>query len=232
MSSKSVFHGTFRITGCYLQSTGYWTPKAPHMGLDLVGVTSKQIYSPVSGKVEFAGNTGDGFGNYVRIRSASDNRKYYLCHMASIAVKSGQAVDYGTPIGIMGATGNATGPHTHFEIRDDKGNRYSPADYLGLPNKQSTYTDSHVTAPKSSAGTPFPGAQFFGPGKVNQYILQLGKALVAKGYGKHYKVGPSTSWGDADRLNVQDFQRAQGWSGSDADGIPGAETWKRLGLGG
>ncbi|MGW0659406.1 peptidoglycan-binding protein [Streptodolium elevatio] len=84
------------------------------------------------------------------------------------------------------------------------------------------------------ATTPFPGAQYFGPGKSNAYITQLGKALVAKGFGSHYREGPGPSWGTADQRATSAFQRAQGWTGTDADGIPGRETWARLmaGLGG
>jgi hypothetical protein len=74
----------------------------------------------------------------------------------------------------------------------------------------------------------FPGVQYFGTGKANEYILMLGQQLVKKGYGKHYKVGPSQTWGEADRLNVRDFQLAQGWKGSGADGIPGPFTWLLL----
>ena len=55
-----------------------------------------------------------------------------------------------------------------------------------------------------------------------------GHENVAKGFGRYYREGPGPSWGEADRLNVQDFQRAQGWTGDDADGFPGPETWARL----
>ncbi|WP_274558031.1 peptidoglycan-binding protein [Streptomyces spiramyceticus] len=75
---------------------------------------------------------------------------------------------------------------------------------------------------------PFPGKGAFGPGKSNDSILALGRQLVKRGFGSHYKVGPSRDWGEADRLNVRAFQRAQKWSGSDADGYPGPETWRRL----
>lgn len=75
---------------------------------------------------------------------------------------------------------------------------------------------------------PFPGRDKFGPGKVNDWIQLLGEQLVAKGYGRHYSVGPTPDWGNADKLNVQDFQHAQGWTGNDADGYPGPETWRRL----
>ncbi|MGW6238361.1 peptidoglycan-binding protein [Streptomyces sp. NPDC055094] len=74
----------------------------------------------------------------------------------------------------------------------------------------------------------YPGRGAFGPGKVNVSVLQLGKQLVRKGFGTHYKVGPSKTWGEADRLNVAAFQRSCGWAGKDADGYPGPETWRLL----
>lgn len=75
---------------------------------------------------------------------------------------------------------------------------------------------------------PFPGRDRFGPGKNNASVTLLGQQLVRKGYSKHYTSGPGPKWSEADRKNVEAFQRAQGWTGSDADGIPGPETWKRL----
>ncbi|MFF2194268.1 peptidoglycan-binding protein [Streptomyces sp. NPDC058157] len=74
----------------------------------------------------------------------------------------------------------------------------------------------------------FPGAGHFRPGQVNEHVLTLGRQLVRKGFGRHYAIGPSTSWGEADRRNVAEFQRAQGWTGTDADGYPGEHTWRRL----
>jgi hypothetical protein len=75
---------------------------------------------------------------------------------------------------------------------------------------------------------PFPGPDKFGPGKRNGHITLLGQQLVRKGYGKHYTQGPGPKWSDADRKNVEAFQRAQGWTGRSADGLPGPETWSRL----
>ncbi|MFJ1707801.1 peptidoglycan-binding protein [Kitasatospora sp. NPDC088346] len=75
---------------------------------------------------------------------------------------------------------------------------------------------------------PFPGTAVFGPGQVNTYVTQLGQQLVRKGFGRYYTQGPGPGWGEADRLNVQAFQQAQGWRGTEADGYPGPDTWKRL----
>ncbi|MEU6125857.1 peptidoglycan-binding protein [Streptomyces sp. NPDC047123] len=79
-----------------------------------------------------------------------------------------------------------------------------------------------------SSTTAFPGAQHFRPGQSNAQVTRLGRQLVKKGYGKHYTQGPGPRWSEADRRNVEAFQRAQGWRGKDADGYPGPETWRRL----
>lgn len=79
-----------------------------------------------------------------------------------------------------------------------------------------------------SSSSSYPGGGAFGPGKSNSHITTLGKQLVKKGYGRHYTSGPGPSWSESDRRNVEAFQRAQGWTGKDADGYPGPETWRRL----
>ncbi|KAB1142691.1 NlpC/P60 family protein [Streptomyces luteolifulvus] len=94
-----------------------------------------------------------------------------------------------------------------------------------------------VTAPAAAPPAPpapppavpgYPGPAVFRPGAANEYITQLGKQLVKKGFGKHYTTGPGPRWTEADRRGVEDFQRAQGWRGGAADGYPGPETWRRL----
>ncbi|MER5482622.1 peptidoglycan-binding protein [Streptomyces sp. NPDC002812] len=82
------------------------------------------------------------------------------------------------------------------------------------------------SAPKPAP--PFPGRDKFGAGKNNASITMLGQQLVRKGYGDAYTSGPGPKWSEADRKNVQAFQRAQGWTGSDADGLPGPKTWSLL----
>ncbi|GAA4082557.1 peptidoglycan-binding protein [Streptomyces shaanxiensis] len=83
-------------------------------------------------------------------------------------------------------------------------------------------------APASHGVPGYPGRTMFRPGANNKYVTQLGRQLVKKGYGKHYKTGPGSRWGEADRRGVEAFQRAQGWRGGAADGYPGPETWRRL----
>ena len=85
-----------------------------------------------------------------------------------------------------------------------------------------------------SGGSPavdkdaFPGASKFGPGANNPYVTRLGQMLVQRGAKRFYTVGPGPKWGMADKNATRAFQQAQGWTGKDADGIPGAATWKLL----
>ncbi|WP_326765746.1 peptidoglycan-binding protein [Streptomyces sp. NBC_01591] len=81
---------------------------------------------------------------------------------------------------------------------------------------------------ESNPGSKFPGRGYFRPGQSNSHVGRLGKQLVKKGFGKYYTSGPGPRWTEADRRNVEAFQRAQGWRGGAADGYPGPETWRRL----
>ncbi|MDH6517726.1 hypothetical protein M2163_005292 [Streptomyces sp. SAI-135] len=74
----------------------------------------------------------------------------------------------------------------------------------------------------------YPGRKYFRAGATNDHVLRLGKQLVKRGFGDHYKVGPSREWGEADRLNVRDFQKSRPELRGDADGYPGPLTWRLL----
>ncbi|WP_406360058.1 peptidoglycan-binding protein [Streptomyces sp. NBC_01544] len=97
---------------------------------------------------------------------------------------------------------------------------YVPYRYKGL----STATGSST----SKAIPTFPGAAKFGPGAGSADVTRLGRMLVDRGGKRFYKVGPGPDWGDADRRATQTFQKAQGWSGKEANGIPGPDTWRLL----
>ncbi|MFZ3470583.1 peptidoglycan-binding protein [Streptomyces sp. 4.24] len=109
--------------------------------------------------------------------------------------------------------------------------KYLPYRFNGLAG--SVVPDPAVGEPPAPGGTPavsatFPGASKFGPGADNAYVAQLGRMLSDRGGSRFYPKGVSTRWSDSDRLATQAFQRAQGWTGADADGMPGAHTWRLL----
>ena len=85
-----------------------------------------------------------------------------------------------------------------------------------------------ATGGSPSAAPAFPGRGYFKPGQSNSHVARLGKQLVKRGYGAFYRSGPGPRWTEADRRNVEAFQRSLGWRGSAADGYPGPETWRRL----
>ncbi|MGW0756120.1 peptidoglycan-binding protein [Streptomyces sp. NPDC002814] len=68
----------------------------------------------------------------------------------------------------------------------------------------------------------------YGYGAKGDHVTKVGRALVAKRHGDHYKSGPGPNWTDADTLNYAEFQRSLGYSGADADGVPGETTLRKL----
>jgi len=140
------FYGTFRVTQIYKGST--------HKGLDMVGVSSKEIHSTVDGVVEVAGwdvkagaaavDTTYGLGQYARIRGAVTGYRYYFGHMSKLLVAAGQTIKKGDIIGIEGSTGNSTGSHVHYEIRKTTNNStfLNVSEISGIPNQLGTYTEA------------------------------------------------------------------------------------------
>lgn len=146
MATKICFTGDFKVTCEYGRKGTAWK-SGVHQGIDLVGITSKNVYSICNGVVERAGYDNGGFGNYVRIKEDGTENRIYLAHLEKIYVKVGQKVTYTTVVGLMGATGNATGPHTHVEIRKFQNgvavSKLNPASYMGIPNKVGTYNSAN-----------------------------------------------------------------------------------------
>ncbi|MFE9044249.1 peptidoglycan-binding protein [Streptomyces sp. NPDC007818] len=107
--------------------------------------------------------------------------------------------------------------------------RYKGLAGTGTGGGTGTGAGGGTTAPGGSA---YPGAAKFGPGANNAHVTALGRMLVERGAGRYYTRGPGPKWGEADRRATQAFQRAQGWKGKEADGLPGAHTWRLLVSGG
>lgn len=103
-----------------------------HKGIDLIG--GSEIVAFDDGVVTSLCNSGVQYGQacYVRIKHSSGwQTLYYHLKSGSVCVNVGQSVKKGQKIGIMGATGKATGVHLHFQI--DKGSSataINPYDYV------------------------------------------------------------------------------------------------------
>ena len=90
-----------------------------HYGIDIAGGIGAKVFATDGGTVIFAGKatgTNWSYGNLVIIDHGNGYTSYYA-HLSGIMVSAGDAVYQGQAIGLVGATGNVTGPHLHFEIR-------------------------------------------------------------------------------------------------------------------
>lgn len=85
-----------------------------HPGIDIANDVGTPEVAADAGQVVFAG--WGSYGIYVEIDHGNGFHTIYA-HMSAALVTTGQAVTQGQRIGLMGATGRATGPHLHFEVR-------------------------------------------------------------------------------------------------------------------
>jgi murein DD-endopeptidase MepM/ murein hydrolase activator NlpD len=89
-----------------------------HTGVDLAARLGTPVMAAAEGEVEAVGYDKRGYGRYVVIQHSSDFSTWYA-HLSSIknGVKVGSQLNTGQVLGAVGRTGDATGPHLHFEVR-------------------------------------------------------------------------------------------------------------------
>lgn len=143
--------GNFKVT-CEYKRKGNWAA-GWHTGIDLVS-DNTNIYSSCDGTVYKTG-WDNSYGNYIVVKN-SDGKYHWFCHLSKINVSKGNKVTRTSVIGIMGSTGNSTGRHLHFEIRNTSnkyGDTSNPADYMGIPNKVGNYNSSNYQIGNTSSST-------------------------------------------------------------------------------
>jgi murein DD-endopeptidase MepM/ murein hydrolase activator NlpD len=131
--------GETRLTATYPS----YSDGTAHWGIDIVrtDVTTKgsPFRAAQGGKVIAAYNDGNwnyGFGNYCII-DHGDGKHTLYAHAQTLYVSEGDVVQKGQQIGLIGDTGNTTGPHLHFEVRikksDGSVSRVNPLNYVSKP---------------------------------------------------------------------------------------------------
>lgn len=123
--------GSTRITSLFGErSDPFQRSEAFHAGLDIGGDTGDPVYATAEGVV-IDSDRDELKGNYIIVNHGSGLTTRYL-HLSERVVASGDSVKKGTLIGKIGTTGRSTGPHLHFEIRQN-GQPIDPTTYVNSP---------------------------------------------------------------------------------------------------
>lgn len=104
-------------------------PRNPHSGIDLAAVTGTPIHSPAPGVVAL---TGEFYfnGKSVFVDHGAGLISM-MCHMDEVLVEQGSRVERGEVLGLVGATGRATGPHLHWTVKLNR-NAVDPVQVMAL----------------------------------------------------------------------------------------------------
>jgi len=89
-----------------------------HYGTDMPALSGTDIHAFADGTVAEAGEM-NGYGKYIVINH-KDSYSTLYAHCNALLVSAGETVGKGQVIGRVGATGDVTGPHLHFELRKDR----------------------------------------------------------------------------------------------------------------
>lgn len=100
-----------------------------HTGIDIAAKSGTEVKCFADGVVLEA-KSNKTYGNYLLIEHSGGIRTFYG-HNSKLNVKSGQKVKKGQKIALVGTTGMSTGPHLHFEVRNDK-KRLDPTHYISV----------------------------------------------------------------------------------------------------
>ena len=128
----SPYSASFNVTQTYNPPN--------HYGIDMVGLSDKNIYSTVNGVVVDSRWQNDddhsaGYGQLVRILDNDTGLYFIFGHLSERSVSQGDTVTKGQKIGVEGSTGNSTGSHLHYQVSEgwNEGTQ-NPANYGDFQN--------------------------------------------------------------------------------------------------
>lgn len=122
--------GTFVWPAPTTWISGYdYSPATNHRGIDIGGVIGDIIYSVDAGVVVYSGWNNNGYGNLIIVDHGNGWQSVYA-HLDQMLKGCGDPVSQGEQIATMGSTGNSSGPHLHFELRNATYGTVNPWDFL------------------------------------------------------------------------------------------------------
>lgn len=117
----------YHLTAHFGETSRLWA--TTHTGLDFAAPTGTPVRAATAGTVTSVGWAG-AYGNKIEITHPDGTETWYA-HLSRTDVRVGAQVATGAVIGAVGATGNVTGSHLHFEVRSDVGTALDPETVLG-----------------------------------------------------------------------------------------------------
>ena len=129
-----------------------------HGGTDFPVPANTPVYSTCDGVVASVASMTTSYGNHIKIKAVVNHNVVYVryCHLNRYIVSNGQKVKSGQLIGYSGSTGNSTGPHLHYEVRNAN-DRYGTASSPNLnPRNYLPGTNYCFNSDNSFIDTPLP----------------------------------------------------------------------------
>ena len=100
-----------------------------HKGVDMAAPTGTSVFVACEGEVLRTGYDAGGYGRFIEVAHPNGMSTLYG-HLSRLDVASGDKVEAGARIGLVGSTGRSTGPHLHFEVRRNSA-QVNPTTVLG-----------------------------------------------------------------------------------------------------
>lgn len=139
----SIFSDLGTVTNPYgaAPPKGVKYAQGKHTGLDVK--LSNEMISPLTGGVVEDVGYNKSYGNYVWVKDSNNMHTLYAHMKTTPLVKKGQQVTTKSVLGLQGATGQATGPHLHVEVRKNKSDATSTVDPEGYFSASKTISWSN-----------------------------------------------------------------------------------------
>ncbi|MDD4809197.1 MAG: M23 family metallopeptidase [Bacilli bacterium] len=205
---------------CYVNGKYTGRDNCNHLAIDFswAGCENTPVIAIANGVVTVAiGNKPgpSGYGNYIIIGhdiNNDDKYEYYslYAHLNRVDVEVGDSVVAGQQIGLLGNTGNSSGPHLHFEIRDKNNNKIDPTPILnGIVSGTGNVLEGAITcgmfdnvelqamnnALKSRVETAGMSTRSGVVAAARYLVNDLGVKIPYWWGGKYTQVGLNSEWG-------------------------------------